>query len=62
MNRQEAIDNDTPYACLGCNRTYRCIPTEWYEDGHGGHDISMCPHCGSDVFTDLRVVENHGTK
>jgi len=55
MTKEEAIASGKPYACLGCHSVYAVIPTEEYEDGHGGRLIDMCHRCGCDLFIDLRT-------
>lgn len=49
MDRNEAISLGYHYYCMGCSKVYREIPTEHYEDGHGGRRMEMC-NCGCDLF------------
>ena len=40
--------------CLGCGMVYKTKPQSFYEDGHGGRDITYCKHCDSDLFIPLK--------
>jgi len=53
MNRQEAIAKGFRYHCLNCQTAFKTIPTEPYEDGHGGRRIEACGRCGCDLLADL---------
>lgn len=52
MTREEAIAKGYRFYCPGCSRPYRELPTQQYEDGHGGRQLAMC-RCGSDLFANL---------
>ncbi len=52
MTRDEAITKGYRYFCLKCGTVYKTIPTESYEDGHGGRMLDMC-RCGCDLFDRL---------
>lgn len=56
MTRQEVIDAGYKYYCPGCNKVFKEIPKENYEDGHGGRQINMC-RCGCDLVVDLITDE-----
>jgi hypothetical protein len=38
--------------CIACRIVYKQVPTQHYEDGHGGRDLEMCS-CGSDLFNSI---------
>jgi hypothetical protein len=61
VTREEAIKNGAKYYCVNCKTTFREVPTEVYEDGHGGRLLTMC-RCGCDIicsiFDDESVDEN----
>jgi len=44
------------YRCLGCGRVFESVPTERYEDGHGGRQLDMC-RCGCDLFEAVKPKE-----
>ncbi|HCR41769.1 TPA: hypothetical protein DIV45_00105 [Patescibacteria group bacterium] len=54
MTREEALAKDYLYYCLNCNKVYKELPVENYEDGHGGRNLQMCK-CGCDLFADLKT-------
>ena len=49
MTREEIMKEGSVYYCLHCHSAYKKVPTEWYEDGHGGRHITMC-NCGCDLI------------
>jgi ssDNA-binding Zn-finger/Zn-ribbon topoisomerase 1 len=53
MNKKEALKTGYKYYCMECNATYKELPNEEYEDGHGGRYIVICPRCGCDLFANL---------
>ena len=50
--REEMIQEGMKYYCINCKKCYIHLPTESYEDGHGGRVLNMC-RCGSDLFAKL---------
>lgn len=52
--RQEMIDAGLLYFCANCRLTYKEVPTEDYEDGHGGRLLTMC-RCGCDLIVSLKT-------
>ena len=52
MTKQEVLDKGYLYYCVACSKVYKMLPTEQYEDGHGGRQLSMC-RCGCDLFANL---------
>jgi hypothetical protein len=55
MNKDEAIANGTPYACLDCQRVYAEVPLD--EDTLQIDSCSPKCNCGSSHLVDLREVE-----
>jgi len=51
-SREDAIKAGKKYYCAHCRKTYATVPTEWYEDGHGGRFLTMCS-CGCDIICSL---------
>jgi len=49
------IDKGYTCKCVSCGKFYKEPPQEWYDDGHGGRNIDMCP-CDSDLFTSLQDI------
>ena len=52
--RQEMIDKGLLYFCSGCSTCYKEVPTEDYEDGHGGRLLTTC-RCGCDLIVSLKT-------
>ena len=55
-SRADAIKEGYKYYCINCNTVYKHLPTEDYEDGHGGRLLTMC-RCGCDIIADLKTDE-----
>ncbi len=55
-NGETARQQNEGYRCLGCGRVFKSVPTEEYEDGHGGRQLDMCP-CGCDLFEKVQSEE-----
>ena len=55
MDKKEAIKSGYICYCAKCNTAYKNVPTEQYEDGHGGRQLEMC-RCGCDLFA--RLADN----
>ena len=41
------------YYCINCKKVYKEVPSEIYEDGHGGRFLTMCSRCGCDIICSL---------
>ena len=50
--REDMIKEGYVWFCLSCHKCFKTLPTENYEDGHGGRQIEMC-RCGCDIFSEL---------
>ena len=50
--REESIKEGNRFYCANCKVTYKEVPTEVYEDGHGGRLLTMC-RCGCDIICSL---------
>jgi len=50
--REEVVADGFRFYCMACSRVFRELPTEHYEDGHGGRQLAMC-RCGCDLFANL---------
>ncbi len=58
------IEEGYKYGCINCNTTFKEIPTQPYEDGHGGSERICCLHCGEDLIIDFEtnaLVKEEGT-
>lgn len=62
MTKEQAIKKGSKYYCANCKRTFKEVPTEQYEDGHGGRLLTMC-RCGCDLICSLlndKLVDESG--
>jgi len=50
--QDEMLQSGLKYYCMQCKSCFKEIPTEMYEDGHGGRYITMCK-CGCDLICNL---------
>lgn len=50
--RQEVIAEGYKYYCLNCNKVFKDLPYQPYEDGHGCRQVPFCS-CSSDLFATL---------
>ncbi len=59
LKREDAIKSGYQIYCLECKSIYITVPTQWYEDGHGGRNIQKCI-CGCTEFIylhDNKIVQ-----
>lgn len=52
--REKMIAEGLLYFCADCRKCYKEVPTEDYEDGHGGRLLTMC-RCGCDLIVSLKT-------